>query len=233
LLQRAKENTLRAVFFNSLLMVTIITVVYALAALASACAAVLAWVAKIRWASEYKEAKEAQIEQWKDMASTTLLAEFRAAKELWEEISRIKDQEIERLKSELATWKTEEQPVLSSERQIALEDAISTMRDQLVAKFGFLEQHIENLQLLPDNKPKLQRHHVVVGGRNWPPQKVDEIVRTIRETLPQSAVSFENGFLRIDTPIVLSNSNVGNLINFIDKIIRDGRESALKGTHFP
>lgn len=34
---------------------------YALAASASAAAAVLAWVAKVRWANEYKEAKNATL----------------------------------------------------------------------------------------------------------------------------------------------------------------------------
>jgi len=74
--------------------------IYALAALASAVAAILAWVAKIRWASEYKEAKEAQIQQWKDMASTQLLAEFLASKQMWEEVSRIRNNEIEALRRE-------------------------------------------------------------------------------------------------------------------------------------
>lgn len=42
-----------------------IQMIYALAVSASAIAAVLAWVAKIRWANEYKEAKEAQISNGK------------------------------------------------------------------------------------------------------------------------------------------------------------------------
>jgi hypothetical protein len=42
--------------------VDIVTLIYALTVLASSVAAILAWVAKIRWAREFKEAKEAQIE---------------------------------------------------------------------------------------------------------------------------------------------------------------------------
>jgi chromosome segregation ATPase len=44
--------------------------VYALAALGSVIAAVLAWIAKLRWASEYEKAKNAQIDSLKSQIET-------------------------------------------------------------------------------------------------------------------------------------------------------------------
>lgn len=55
----------------------------------------MTWVAKIRWANEYKqakeaqlEAKEAQLETVKELTSARVLTEFRALKEMFDESSR-------------------------------------------------------------------------------------------------------------------------------------------------
>lgn len=68
----------------------------------------LAWVAKIRWANEYKQAKEAQleakhaqIETLKELTSTRVLTEFRALKEMFDEASQMRANQLQELQKEL------------------------------------------------------------------------------------------------------------------------------------
>ena len=103
---------------------TFIMIVYALAALASVVTGALAWLAKIRWAAEYKEAKDAQIqakdseirslqeskqaqlqakdaqlESLREITSTRLLSEFRAMKEMYEASFVEREKQIQALES--------------------------------------------------------------------------------------------------------------------------------------
>jgi len=143
-----------------------VEVIYALAALASAAAAVLAWLAKIRWANEYKEAKEAQISHLEseikslERLSPPVLKEWLEASQVMAKAQvETKDREIGTLKEQIEALRNED-----------------LSRTQVIAELEHLAADLELEKKGLQTKFPLDQFQYEPGVRNWIIRNTEDIV---------------------------------------------------------